>query len=197
MNIGETLRETGVGILAWVTNELRIYARNDDAAKLRVGAPGNHGGCLSFNKVWLDANNQPTNEEEFGLIQIKQDERTRNDPNGARGEMTIHLNDGQGRQPDSLVPVMLIRTDGYTMLVPRNDSPEHPPDNQGPIGDGAITIHATSPSGFPNKLVSPDGRVELDIQNVDALNMTLYRDGVALWSVATGLTQAGRALGWR
>jgi len=132
MNIGETLKETGVGILAWVTNELRVYARNDDAAKYRVGGPGDHGGCLSFNKVWLDANNRPVNEEELGLIQIKQDERTRNDPNGARGEMTIHLNDGQKRQPDSLVPVMLIRTDGYTMLVPRNDSPEHPPDNQGP-----------------------------------------------------------------
>ena len=132
MNIGETLRDSAVGLLTWVTNELRIYARNNDAAKVRVGGPGDHGGCLSFNKVWLDADNRPTNEEELGLIQIKQDERTREDPNGVRAELTIHLNDGQGRQPDSLVPVLLVRTDGYTFLVPRNDSPEHPPDHQVP-----------------------------------------------------------------
>jgi hypothetical protein len=133
MNIGETLRESAHGLLAWVTNELRVYARNDDAAKFRVGGPGDHGGCLSFNKVWLDDQNRPINEEELGLIQIKVDERTRNDPNGARAELTIHLNDGQKRQPDSLVPVMLIRTDGWSFLVPNNPTPEHPPDNQGAI----------------------------------------------------------------
>lgn len=129
MNIGETLRESAEGILAWVTNELRVYARNNDQVKVRVGSPGDHGGCVSFNKIWLDENNRPINEEELGLLQIKQDERTRDNPDGARAELTIHLNDGQGRKPDSLVPVLLIRTDGYTFLVPPNGSPEHGPDN--------------------------------------------------------------------
>lgn len=149
MNIGERMKESAEGVLAWVTNELRVYARNNDAAKFRVGGPGDHGGCLSYNKVWLDGNNQPVDEAELGLIQIKQDERTRNDPNGERAELTIHLNNGDMsvHSDQRMVPVMLIRTDGYTMLVPFNGSPEHGPDNGSstpapPATDsGAVPMH--------------------------------------------------------
>lgn len=155
MNIGERLKETTEGVLAWVTNELRAYARNNDAAKFRVGGPGDHGGCISFNKVWLDGSNQPIDEAELGLIQIKQDERTRNDPNGERGELTIHLNNGNTSvlSDQRMVPVMLIRTDGYTMLVPYNGSPEHGPDN------GSPAPAPSTPSGSVPEHGNADGAV--------------------------------------
>lgn len=132
MNIGEVIRDTGAGLLAIVTDELRMYSRRFDVAKLRTGAPGDKASAHSFNKIWLDANNMPYREEELGLIQIKQDERTRNDVNGTRAELTIHLNNGNQAvtEDQRMVPVLLIRTDGWTMLVPNVTNPEHPPDNQ-------------------------------------------------------------------
>lgn len=141
VNYGEIIKDTAEGLLAYVTNELRNYAKNNDASKVRIGAPGDHGGCLSFNKLWIDPNTGVfSRETELGLFQIKQDERTRADVNGSRGELTIHLSDGDESKPedDRQRPVLLIRTDGYTWLVPNITNPEHPPDNGGsetPVGD--------------------------------------------------------------
>lgn len=132
VNFGQKIAETAEGLLAYITNELRNYAKNNDAAKVRIGAPGDHGGCLSFNKIWIDPNTGTfTRETELGLFQIKQDERTRNDVNGSRGELTIHLSDGDESKPEDQRqrPVLLVRTDGYTWLVPNVSNPEHPPDN--------------------------------------------------------------------
>lgn len=156
MNIGETLRQTVEGTLAWVTNELRVYARNNDAAKVRVGAPGDHGGCLSFNKVWLDGAGAFTKEAELGLLQIKQDETTRDDPQGTRAELTLHLNNGREDLPEDqrMVPVLLIRTNGYTFLVPNIQAPEHPPDNPG------TPLPPTAPAGSYDgaSLVGSEGK---------------------------------------
>lgn len=139
MNIGETLRQSAEGVLAWVTNELRVYARNDDAPKLRVGGPGDHGGTLSVNKVWTDPQTGAfSRETELGLFTIKQDERTRGDVDGSRAELTLHLCDGDLAKVEDqrMVPVLLIRTDGYTWLVPPITTPDHPPDHvESAMGD--------------------------------------------------------------
>lgn len=173
MNIGKVLERSAVGILAWVTNELRVYALNNDQAKLRVGAPGDHGGCLSINKVWVDSG-EPSHEEELGLIQIKQDERTRNDPHGTRAELTIHLNNGNlsVTEDKRMVPVMLIRTDGYTMLVPNNPHPDHGPDN--PIAQPSGSYDGIQFEGSEGKFFYARQRDGHDVLYSRATNLPIW-----------------------
>ncbi len=134
-------------------------------------------GKLSF-KTNKGGTLTPDQAVELVLIQGK---RRLDDPNDETGELYVGINNGAGNADANMVDVLLIHHDSIEALVPINGAPAAPM----PV------------SQFPNKLVSPDGRVEMDIQNADALNMTLYLDGVALWSVLTGTTPEGKAKGFK
>lgn len=175
MNIGERIRESIDGVLAWVTNELRVYALLNDAAKVRIGGPGDHGGCLSFNRVWLNAHtSELVHEEELGLIQIKLDERYRGDFTSVRAEMTIHLNNGNLSIPEDQrqQPVMLIRTDGYTMLVPNNPHPDHGPDN--PIAQPSGSYDGIQFEGSEGKFFYARQRDGHDVLYSRATNLPIW-----------------------
>ncbi len=75
----------------------------------------------------------------------------------------------------AMIEVMTINSDGVEFRVPIKAS-------AGIVGMSAPTI---LPEGFPNKIVSPDGRLELDIQNADAPGCVMYFDGVAIGRLLT------------
>ena len=54
-----------------------------------------------------------------------------------------------------------------------------------PVKFSAGTVGGAVPAasgGVSNKIVSPDGRLELDIQNADAPGLVVYMDGKPVWS---------------
>lgn len=69
----------------------------------------------------------------------------------------------------AMLEVFTINPDGAEFRVPVKMSA-----GGGVVGGPAPTTQ------FPNKLVSPDGHLELDIQNADAPGAVLYQDGVAI-----------------
>lgn len=185
------LSENDRGYVALDGNELIIGSKIDDPPKVRLTSPlyptGGGGGAISFNYsreigVVCDGHQQ----DEIAMIRVEQAEDVRGQLGNRKAELNLMLADGSG-VGDVVKPFACVYN-AVTRILPAfrealrlelaaNESAEH-------------TITAMS---FPNKLVSPDGRVELDIQNADALNMTLYEDGIALWSITTGITSAGRA----
>lgn len=191
----QILAENDLGYVGLDGNELIVGSKIDDPPKVRLTAPlyltGGGGGVISFNisrytGVVCDGHAQ----DEIAMIRVEQSEDVRGDLGNHKAEFNLMLADGSGIG-DVVKPFACV-WNAVTRLLP-----EFAGAVRAAMLGGVVNAPVSAPSTFPNKLVSPDGRVELDIQNVDALNMTLYRDGVALWSVATGLTQAGRALGWR
>lgn len=151
---------------------------------LLANGPGRSLGKISF-KTTKGGTLEPLRAVELVLIQGK---RRYDDINDLTGELYVGINNG-GDGDANMVDVALIHHDGIECRVPI----------AAPGFSAAVPAPSSTaaPAAFPNKLVSPDGRVELDIQNADALNMTLYEDGQALWSVLTGTTEAGHARGLR
>lgn len=127
VHIGEVIKETAEGFLSFITNELRIYAKNNDAPKLRLGGRrGQSLGVLSINVLDYDDDPHSTTqgellrETENALVSFKQDESKRSNLANNTAELTIHLLVDNPAVPDDrkMVPVLLIRPDGWTPLVP-------------------------------------------------------------------------------
>lgn len=107
------LAESLMGVLLWATNELRIISKVEDPAALRLGAPkGIALGKISGDRIRIDGNH-----EEMILIQFKQDERTRDDPNAYWGEITVHLR-GPGGDEGNMHLVATVRHDYAQLHVP-------------------------------------------------------------------------------
>jgi len=191
----QILAENDRGYVALDGNELIVGSKVFDPPKVRLTSPVNAdgGGCgaLSFNYsrhagVVCDGHDQ----DEVAMIRFEQAEDVRGQVGNTKVECNLMMGDGSG-VGDVVKPFACV-WNAVTRLLP-----EFATAMTQAFLFGTVNVPASEPQTFPNKLVSPDGRVELDIQNVHDLNMTLYRDGEALWSVAGGLTPAGRALGWR
>lgn len=194
------LSENDRGYLLFDGNELTIGSKVPDPAKVRVTGPvnadGGGGGVWSANisrqaGVVCDGHQQ----DEVAMIRVEQAQDVRGQLGNRKVEITLQLADGSGI--GDVVKLLGLTWNSVTTLLPELQRAVQlalGADADVPDNPEAITPQTFS---FPNKLVSPDGRVELDIQNVDALNMTLYKDGVALWSVLTGTTPEGRKLGLR
>lgn len=179
------LSENERGYLGFDGNELIIGSKIDDPPKVRLTSPlyptGGGGGAISFNYsreigVVCDGHQQ----DEVAMIRVEQAEDVRGQLGNRKAELNLLLADGSG-VGDVVKPFACVYNAVTRLLPAFRDALRLTLDSE-PV----------TPTSFPNKLVSPDGRVELDIQNVDALNMVLYEDGIALWSVKTGMTAAGR-----
>lgn len=96
------------GYVEYRSNEIYIVSTISDPPKVRQASiEGISLGAMSWGRL------RPDGEiDEMVLIQGKQDERTRQDPNSRAGEFTIHVNDGQGTNGDGMVPVVEGRHDG-------------------------------------------------------------------------------------
>lgn len=189
-----TLWESLVGWFSAEGNETTTGAKNFDPAKSRLATPisstdGGGGGVWSANRARNPGQVcEGGQQEEMGFMRIEQSESVRGSDSNLRAEFNLFLNDGSGAGDSAMVRAFALECDRITKMHPALLE--------------SLRIWLLLPNGgpeaaAPNKLVSPDGRVELDIQNADALNMTLYLDGVALWSVLTGTTPAGKAKGLR
>jgi len=194
----QILAENEYGWIAFEGNELTIGSKVGDPPKLRLTSPinadGGGGGVISFNfsrqaGVVCDGHQQ----DEVAMIRVEQAEDVRGQLGNRKAEMGLMLADGSGIG-DVVKPFACVYNAITRILPAFRDALRVMLGIEAPVNPEATTIQAFS---YPNKLVSPDGRVELDIQSVDALNMTLYRDGIALWSVLTGTTPAGRAAGFK
>ena len=181
-------------------NEVDLRTSKDDAVKYRgsKAGPGRGIMCLSANQIrgGCDDGAQTAGADEVVLVQYK---RRYDDPSNLEGEIWEGVNDGSGSGDAAMVPLRITRHGDFWMETAALDAMIDTIQARMVARGIAGIVAPTAPSSasFPNKLVSPDGRVELDIQNADALNMTLYEDGVALWSVLTGTTPAGHAKGLR
>lgn len=192
------LSENDRGYVALDGNELIIGSKIDDPPKVRLTSPltghGGGGGVISFNfsreeGIACDGHQQ----DEIAMIRVEQAEDVRGQLGNRKAEINILLADGSG-VGDVVKPFACVYNAVTRILPAFRDALRLALGLDEPANPDAITIQTFS---FPNKLVSPDGRVELDVQNVDALNLTLYKDGIALWSILTGVTPEGRKLGLR
>lgn len=95
------------------TNEVSIVSTVADPPKLRMAATaGLSLGAVSFNYLRPDGR-----QVEMLLIQGKQDERVRGTSRPA-GELTVHVNDGNGEDDANQRHVMTMRHDGVTFHIP-------------------------------------------------------------------------------
>lgn len=178
------IAENDRGYLLFDGNELTIGSKIGDPPKLRLTSPinadGGGGGVVSYNAsrqagVVCDGHQQT----ELAMDRVEQAEDVRGQLGNYTAERTFMVSDASGDGADGMHKPLAFTFNAVT---------------QNRLGLGGIV---SAPSGFHNKIVSPDGRLEVDIQNADAPNYTVYMDGVALWSAAGGVTPAGRKLGWR
>lgn len=186
----QILAENERGYVALDGNELIVGSKIDDPPKVRVTSPltehGGGGGVISFNfsrqaGIVCDGHQQ----DEVAMIRVEQAEDVRGQLGNRKAEVNLLLADGSG-VGDVVKPFACVYNAVTRILPAFREALRLALASSDPA---EVTITAMA---FPNKLVSPDGRVELDIQNSHDLNMTLYEDDVALWSVATGITPAGR-----
>lgn len=151
------------GYIQYDANELENVSTVDDPSGLRIGKVSGEGhnvgrslGKISFSRVRLDGV-----QDEVVLIQGK---RRNDNPNDLTGELYIGINAGGGGDKD-MIDVALIHHDGIEFLVPIS-APG--------FGQVAASPPPVPQQVFSNKLVSPDGTIEMDIQNKDAYNVTVY-----------------------
>lgn len=106
-NLGDRA-EMEWGYIEFGKNEFLIVSTVTDPPKVRQAAiSGISLGAMSWGRLRSDGK-----VDEMILIQGKQDERTRSDPNSRAGEFTIHINDGLGTNGDGMIPVVEARWDG-------------------------------------------------------------------------------------
>lgn len=172
------MEQNGYGFTGFESNETTIGSLVDDPAKLRltvhITEHGGGGGVVSFNASRLSG--VPIlggNQLEMGYLRVEQSESVRGQIGNLRGEMNIFLNDGSGEDDAAMVRAVAFECDRITKMHP--DLARSLAAVLAPYLPGGAQV-------FTNKLVSPDGRLELDVQNADAPNLALYMDGRAVWS---------------
>lgn len=163
------------GYIQYDANEVQIVSTIDDPPGLRLGTLVRAGMGRSLGKISFNLVREDGTQDEVVLLQGK---RRYDDPHDLTGELYIGINRG-GSGDSDMIDVALVHHDGIECRVPIS-APNF----------SAVAVAPSTPS-FPNKLVSPDGTIELDIQNKDAVNLTLYDNtrpagDRGIWSVLTG-----------
>jgi hypothetical protein len=213
--------ERNGGRFAWSGgNETELDSYVDDPCLARIGSTIRVNGGGGGGRCYDDLPSGPGGRRvQMFLEHVEQSEMSRGDTDSKQTSLKWMLNDGGGEADANMVAVFQLET--RTGLSTR-------PGHEGELIEafqlgepqweslvrqlmarlgGHVASAPALAGGFPNKLVSPDGLVELDIQNADALNMTYYEratpdgPGVALWSLRDylvnpaggGFTAAGRA----
>lgn len=96
------------GYVLFGNNEILVVSTVDDPPKIRCASrAGLSLGALSFGRELPNGS-----IVEMVLIQGKQDERTRDDPNNSAAEFTVHMNNGGGSVDAAMVPILEARHDG-------------------------------------------------------------------------------------
>lgn len=158
------LAENEIGYLLFDGNELTIGSKIGDPPKCRLTSPinadGGGGGVISYNAsrqagVVCDGHQQT----EMAMDRVEQAEDVRGQIGNYKAERNFMVSDASGDGADGMHKPLAFTYDAVTH------------DTLG-LSGGVTTPPAAG--GFPNKLVSPDGLLEFDIQNGDAPNATLY-----------------------
>jgi len=97
-------------------NEVSVISTVADPPKLRMAASeGGSMGALSFGRLRPDGR-----QEEMVLIQGKQDERYRNNPDNYTGEVTIHVRDHDPALTDDAQMRLVMELRHDTIRIPSN-----------------------------------------------------------------------------
>lgn len=107
--MGKQRIEMDYGFIEYGGNEVTVASRIDDPPKYRLAAPfGLSLGAVTGSRLRPDGG-----QDEMAILQFKQDERTRADPNSRVGEMSFLLRKGASGNDDAdFVEVMIVRHDG-------------------------------------------------------------------------------------
>jgi hypothetical protein len=175
-------------------NETELDAYDDDAVMHRRGGTvrvnGGGGGADSWDSL---PDGPGGRRVQMVMTHGEQSEQARGEPNNPMGSWKMQMNDGKG-EADS---------NGKTVIAFEPiTGPSKRPGHEGEILEAfqlgepqweslvrqlvARLGGSVSAGGSSNKIVSPDGRLELDIQNADAAGLVAYMDGKAIWSAQEG-----------
>lgn len=110
------LAENDKGFLQFATNELRVNSKEEDPAAVRGGAPSGIA-LIKFSGDRLTFLPEGTRHDEMVLVQFKQDERTRDNPDCLWGEATVHMRGPEGDE-GGMYHIATIRHDGIQLHVP-------------------------------------------------------------------------------
>jgi len=181
----QIIAENDRGFLGLDGNELVLGSKVPDPAKLRgtapVNADGGGGFVISANLsrhagVAIDGHDMV----EMGMLRWEQAGDVRGQVGNPKCEINFMLNDGGGDSDSNMFKPLAFVWNAVTRIIP-----DFATALRGALG-GVSSTTFTPPGGFPNKLVSPDGRLELDIQNADAAGLVAYMDGKPIWSAEFG-----------
>lgn len=170
----QIIAENDRGWIALDGNEMIVGSKIFDPPKVRLTSPvntdGGGGGVISFNisrhaGAAIDGHDQ----DEMAMLRVEQAEDVRGQVGNPKAELNIMLADGSG--VGDVVKLFAIVWNRVTRFLPEFAQSIR------------MTLGGAPPTPlfeFPNKLVSPDGRLELDIQNADEPGAVLYQDGIAI-----------------
>jgi hypothetical protein len=121
------------------------------------------------------------------MIHFEQSESVRGQAGNPKGSYNVFVNDGQGEGDENMQRVFRLEPD--TAPDPRSGGmieafflgePQWESLTRQLLSrvGGAVAVAS-------NKIVSPDGHLELDIQNADAPNLVAYMNGTAFWDAVS------------
>ena len=167
-----------------------IYA---DPAMYRIGSTiltgsGGGGGAISADNI---PNGPGGRRVQMVMIHFEQSESVRGQAGNPKGSYNVFLNDGRGEADQNMQRVFRLEAD--TAPDPRSGAMIEAFFLGEPHWESLVRQLLTRVGGAvvvaSNKIVSPDGHLELDIQNADAPNLVAYRDGSAFWDAVSTVTR--------
>ena len=169
-----------------------ITAVHADPAIYRIGSTilpdGGGGGVISGDHI---PNGPGGRRVQMVMIHFEQSESVRGQAGNAKGSYNLFLNDGQGEGDANMRRVFRLEPD--TAPDPRSGEMIEAFFLGEPHWESLVRQLLSRVGGAvvvaSNKIVSPDGHLELDIQNADAPNLVAYRDGAAFWDAIGTLTR--------
>lgn len=155
-----------------------ITAVHEDAMMIRRGSTVTVNGGGGGADSWDNIPNGPSGRRvQMVLLHGEQSEMVRGQPGNPQGSIKLQLNDGNGEADGNMKTAFQLEArsgvsardgsaiEAFTLGEPQWESLVR-----------QLSARMDSPirMGFANKLVSPDGIMELDVQNHDAKGLVLY-----------------------